>query len=193
MLFVDNWLMMFVNMLFDDHWLMMLMNDFLMMFMEDIFSVFNDNILVMFVDDILMNFFDDGLSNFYSHIGGKIVSFNGLTFIRFLVDGLFLMRDDDGLFVNLFDNDGAFNVLRMSNGELLGVDTVGVGVAFVVDVILSMDMSVAVNVVSTMEVCVFTSLSVEVGSSVNSSSLPECVGVGDSGVGGVGSLDEASS
>jgi hypothetical protein len=103
------------------------------------------------------------------------------------------MRDDDGLFVNLFNDDGTFDVLRMSNGELLVVDTMGVGVAFVVDVIVSMDMSLRVNVISTVQVSVFASLSVKVGSSVNSSSLTECVGVGDNVLGGVGSLDEASS
>lgn len=105
MLFVNNWLMVFVDVLFDDHWLMMFMNDFLMMFVENIFSVFNDNVLVMFVDHILMNFLNNRLSNFYSHIGGKVVSLDGLTFICLLVYGLLLMGDDHGFLVNLLNDD----------------------------------------------------------------------------------------
>ena len=51
------------------------------------------------------------------------------------------MRDDYGLFVNLFDDDGTFYVLGMSNWELLVVNTMGVRVALVVDVIVTVDVT----------------------------------------------------
>ena len=81
MLLVNNWLMVFVDVLFNDHWLMMFMDDFLMMFVENIFLVFHNDIFVMFVDYVLMILLNDGLCNFYSNISGEVVSLDGLSFV----------------------------------------------------------------------------------------------------------------
>lgn len=80
-LFVDNWLMVFMYMLLNYDWLMMLMDDFLMMFMKNILFVLNNHILVVLVDDVLMDFFHNRGSNVGSYVSGKLVSFNGLSFV----------------------------------------------------------------------------------------------------------------
>lgn len=110
-------------MLFNNDWLVVLMYNLLMMFMENILFVFNDDILVMFVNNILMDFLDNGGSNVGSNIGGKFVSFNGLTFIGLLEYCLFVMGDNDWLFVDLLNNDLTFNVGATGNAN----STLGVG------------------------------------------------------------------
>jgi hypothetical protein len=56
MFFVDNGLMVLMDVFFIDDWLVMLMNNVLMMLMEDILLMLNEDILVMLMDDILMDF-----------------------------------------------------------------------------------------------------------------------------------------
>jgi len=104
-LFVDDGLMVLVNVLFHNDWLMMFMDNFLMMLMEDVLLVLNEYVFVMLVDEILMDFLDDRLGNFDSHISGEFVSFDCLTFVGLLEDGLLLMADDNWLLVDLLYND----------------------------------------------------------------------------------------
>lgn len=124
-LFVDNWLMVFMYMLFIDNWLMMLMNDFLMMFMENVFLVFYNHILVVLVDHILMDFFNNRCSNVCSDIGGELVSFNGLTFIGFLVDCGLVVSDYNWFFVDLLNNHLTFMVATAAIASTSTVMRVG--------------------------------------------------------------------
>jgi len=59
-LFVDDGLMVLVNVLLINDGLVVLMDDVLVMLVNDIFLVFNKHILVMLMDNILMDFFHDG-------------------------------------------------------------------------------------------------------------------------------------
>ena len=61
-LFVDDRLMVLVDVFLVDDWLVVLMDDVLVMLVNNVFLVFNENILVVLVDDILMDFFHDGSS-----------------------------------------------------------------------------------------------------------------------------------
>lgn len=103
---VDDWLMVFVNVLLNNNWLMMFMNDLLMMFMDNVFLMFYQNILVVLVDDIFVDFLDDGLSDVSLNFSSKFMLLNGLAFINFLVYCFFLMFDNNWLFVYLFDYGG---------------------------------------------------------------------------------------
>ena len=109
----------------------MLMNNLLMMFVENIFFVFYDDILMMLVDDVLMDFFNDGGVDVGSNISGKLVSLNGLAFVSLLVDCLFLMSNNDWLFVDLFDDNLSLNVGTSSNSD----STVRVGGGVGVDLL----------------------------------------------------------
>lgn len=107
---MDDWLMVFMHVLLNNDWLVVLVDNLLMMFVKNIFLVLNNHIFVMFMDDVLMDFLDDGGSDVGSHVSGKLVSFNGLTFIGLLVDCLFVVSDNNWLFVDLLNNDLTFNI-----------------------------------------------------------------------------------
>jgi len=100
---VDDWLMMLVNMLLNHDWLMMLMNNVLMMLMNYIFLVLNHNILVMLVDHILMDFLHDGCIGVCSVLFSEFMSVDSLTFIGALVDGSFMMGDNNWFLIYLFN------------------------------------------------------------------------------------------
>lgn len=102
-LLVNHWLMVLMNVLLNHHWLMMLMDNVLMVLVHDVLLVFHDHILVVLMDNILMDFLHDGCIGVGSVFLCKFMSVNGSSLILALVDGLFLVSDDNGLFVDLLN------------------------------------------------------------------------------------------
>lgn len=137
---VDHGLMMFVNVLFNQDWLMMLMNNVLMMLMDDIFLMFNDHIFVVLVNNILMDFFNNGCISVGSVFLSEFVSFYGSAFVLGLDNLLFVMGDDNGLFVNLLNDH-----LRVGNNTTLTV-------VVSVNVSLSVNVACSVNVAGSLSI-----------------------------------------
>lgn len=82
---VNNWLMVFMNVLLNNNWLMMFMDDLLMMFVNNVFLMINEDVLVMLMDDIFVDFLNDGLSDVSLNFSSKFMLLNGLAFVDFLV------------------------------------------------------------------------------------------------------------
>lgn len=84
-LFVDDWLDVFMNVLFNDNWLMMFMDYILMMLMDDVLLMFYEDIFVVFVDDVLMDLLDNWLGNVGLHFSSQFMLLYSLAFVNFLV------------------------------------------------------------------------------------------------------------
>lgn len=102
-LFVDNRLMVLVDVFLVNNGLVVLMDNVLMVLVHDILLVFNENVLVVLVDDILMDFFHDrGKGVGLSH--SSLVDVQHLsTFVEGLHNSLLVMGHNDGLFVDLLN------------------------------------------------------------------------------------------
>ncbi len=98
---MDDWLVMFVDVLLYDHWLMMLMDNVLMVLVDYILVVLNDNIFVMFMDNILVDLLNDGSIDMGLNLSGELMLLNNLAFIGLLEYCLLLMGDHNWLFVDL--------------------------------------------------------------------------------------------
>jgi hypothetical protein len=121
-MFMDDWLMFFVDVLLNNHWLMMLMNHILMMFVDNIFLVFNIYILVMLMNYILMDFFDNWLSDVSLYFSVKFMLLYIHTFISFLELGFFLMLHHDWFLVDFLHHGLTLELRRPTVGLRSSLD-----------------------------------------------------------------------
>ena len=114
MLFMDHWLMMFVNMFLNDDWLVMFMDNSLMVLVHVCLFVFNKDILVVFVEHVLMDFFHNRLSDVSLHFSAKLMFAYSLSFVDIFVACFLLVLYNNGLFVDNLNNWGSLVLLRSS-------------------------------------------------------------------------------
>lgn len=102
-LLVNNRLMVLMDVLLINDGLVVLVDNVLVMLMNNIFLVFHKNVLVMLMDNVLMNLLHNrGHGVGLSH--GSLISVHNLSsFVERLHDSSFVVLNNDGLFVDLFD------------------------------------------------------------------------------------------
>jgi hypothetical protein len=186
-LFVDNWLMMLMDVLLNDHWLMVLMDDLLMVLVEDVLSVFHDNVLVMLMNNVLMDLLHDGGLNGGPNISSEFVPLDSLALVGLLVLSLLLVSDHYGLLVDLLYHYGSTSCKLFSVGVIM-LEVVLVSVADSMFVRVPMfkvvcvtlgachDVSCARGVDIGLVVVVSVVVPVEVASTMDSSSSAETSG-----------------
>jgi len=103
MFFMDDWLMMLVDVLLINDRLCVLMDDVLVMLVDDVPLVFNKHIFVMLMDDILMDFFHKRSHGVGLMDISAFLSQNLLSFIDGFHDRLFVMLNYNRFLVDLLN------------------------------------------------------------------------------------------
>jgi len=110
-LLMDNWLMVFMDVLLINDRLVVLMNNVLVMFVENVLLVFNENIFVMLMDDILMDFLHNCGSGVRLSNSKLVSSQDFLSLVKRFDDHLFLMSYNDGCFMDCLNDSFSSDVV----------------------------------------------------------------------------------
>ena len=125
-LFVNDGLMVLVDVLLVHDGLVVLVNNVLVVLVDNVSLVLNEDILVVLMDDVLMDFFNNGGEGVGLGDVDLISPQNFSPFVDGLHDSSLVVLNNDGLFIDLFDDGlSSHNLLALELVEALSLNEVG--------------------------------------------------------------------